>query len=224
MGIDSGDGFARITRAFGKSRERLARIAGRFTRVFRNEPAKPRHGADCNLPFMSNVNLDQAPEGEPVTPTAPPEESLFDQLQSDMQRFRDLALRTQADFENYRKRAIREKEDAIKYANASLLERIIPMIDNFEFGLQAARAEGSQAVITGLEMVAKQFQEFLASAGVETVDAEGKPFDPNLHEAVGHEASETVPEGNVIRQLRKGYKLRDRLLRPANVFVSKGKA
>jgi len=164
-------------------------------------------------------------EKQPETAqVAAPEENPLEALQADMERFRDLALRTQADFENYRKRAIRDKEDAIKYANASLMERLIPVIDNFEFGIQAARSEGSQAVLVGLEMVAKQFQEFLTSAGVETVEAEGKPFDPNLHEAVGHEASDTVPEGVVIRQLRKGYKLRDRLLRPANVFVSKGKA
>ena len=184
---------------------------------------------------MSNANLKKEPEptpptpleageAEPVTAISTPEENPFEQLQSDMERFRDLALRTQADFENYRKRAIREKEDAIKYANAALIERLIPVIDNFEFGIQAARAEGSQAVLVGLEMVAKQFQEFLTSVGVETVDAEGKAFDPNLHEAVGHEASDTVPEGAVIRQLRKGYKLRDRLVRPANVFVSKGRA
>lgn len=179
---------------------------------------------------MSNQNLDQEPESakgasaEASAETAVAEENPFDQLQSDMQRFRDLAMRTQADFENYRKRAIREKEDAIKYANASLIERLIPIIDNFEFGLQAANSEGSKAVIIGLEMVAKQFQEFLTSSGVEVVDAEGKAFDPNFHEAVGQEASDTVPEGIVIRQLRKGYKLRDRLIRPANVFVSKGKA
>ena len=179
--------------------------------------------------FMSNENLkkEPAPEKPEAKETAPPavaEENPCDQLQSDLDRFRDLAMRTQADFDNYRKRAIREKEEAIKYANASLLERLIPIIDNFEFGLQAARAEGSQAVLIGLEMVAKQFQEFLVASGVETIDAEGKPFDPNLHEAVGNEASDTVPEGTVLRQLRKGYKLRDRLIRPANVFVSKGKA
>ena len=175
---------------------------------------------------MNNENLKENPEAEaaakdPATSVA--EENPFEQLQSDLMRFRDLAMRTQADFENYRKRAIREKEEAIKYANASLIERLIPVIDNFEFGIQAARAEGSQAVLVGLEMVAKQFQEFLTSVGVEAVEAEGQPFDPNLHEAVGHEASKTVPEGTVIRQLRKGYKLRDRLIRPANVFVSKGK-
>lgn len=179
---------------------------------------------------MSNENLapeetEQPAPAEAVTPATPAvEENPFDQLQADMERFRDLAMRTQADFENYRKRALRDKEEAIKYANASLIERLIPVLDNFEFGIQAARNEGSQAVLVGLEMVAKQFQEFLASVGVEPVEAEGKAFDPNLHEAVGNEASDTVPEGDVVRQLRKGYKLRDRLIRPANVFVSKGKA
>ena len=181
---------------------------------------------------MSNENLNEAPETvqggeaptEVVAEVVTPEENPFEQLQTDMERFRDLAMRTQADFENYRKRAIREKEEAIKYANASLMERLIPILDNFEFGIQAARTEGNPAVLVGLEMVAKQFQEFLASAGVEVIEAEGKPFDPNLHEAVGQESSDTVPEGAVIRQLRKGYKLRDRLIRPANVFVSKGKA
>lgn len=177
---------------------------------------------------MSNTNLNPEPETPGAQPAeaaaAAPEENPMEQLQADMERFRDLAMRTQADFENYRKRTVREKEDAIKYANASLFEKLIPLLDNFELGLQAARAEGSQGVLVGFEMVSKQFQEFLTSNGVEPVDAEGQPFDPNLHEAMGTEASDTVPEGIVIRQLRKGYKLRDRLLRPATVFVSKGKA
>ena len=146
------------------------------------------------------------------------------QLQADMERFRDLAMRSQADFENYKKRSQRMQEDAVKYANAVLIERLIPVLDNFELGLQAARAEGSQGVVLGFELVGKQFQEFLSASGVEPVEAEGKPFDPNFHEAMAHEPSDTVPEGIVIRQLRKGYTLRDRLLRAANVVVSKGKA
>lgn len=180
---------------------------------------------------MSNENLKEKPAQEtpaanPENPMPAAEESILDleQLQADVDRFRDLAMRAQADFENYRKRAIREKEDAIKYANLALFERLIPLLDNFELGLQAARAEGSQGVLVGFEMVSKQFQEFLAANGVEAIEAEGQPFDPNLHEAMGSEPSETVPEGGVTRQMRKGYKLRDRLIRPATVFVSKGKA
>ena len=172
---------------------------------------------------MSNDNEPKEQTTEPAAATTEGEENPFAQLQGDLDRFRDLAMRTQADFENYRKRSLREKEEAVKYANAAFLERLIPVIDNFEFGLQAARAEGSQAVLIGFEMVSKQLQDFLTSSGVEVIDAEGKPFDHNLHEALGAEENEIVPEGNVVRQLRKGYRLRDRLIRPANVFVSKGK-
>ena len=151
------------------------------------------------------------------------EDSLLTQLQGDLERFRDLALRSQADFENFRKRAAREKDDAIKYANASFLERLIPILDNFELGLNAARANAADSpILAGMDMVAKQLSEFLTSSGVEPVNGEGQHFDPNLHEAVAQEESAAVPEGFVIRQLRRGYKLRDRLLRPATVVVSKG--
>ena len=153
----------------------------------------------------------------------PTEDSLLGQLQTDLDRFRDLALRSQADFENFRKRAAREKEDAVKYANASFLERLIPILDNFELGLNAARGSAAESpILAGMDMVAKQLNDFLLSSGVEPVNGEGQPFDPNLHEAVAHEESATVAEGVVVRQLRRGYKLRDRLLRPATVVVSKG--
>jgi molecular chaperone GrpE len=150
-------------------------------------------------------------------------DALLGQLQADLERFRDLALRSQADFDNFRKRATREKEEAVKYANVSLLERLIPIVDNFELGLAAARgsAEGS-AIILGLDMVGKQLADFLTQCGVEPVAAEGQKFDPNQHEAFAQEESATVHEGGVVRQLRKGYRLKDRLLRPAAVVVSKG--
>jgi molecular chaperone GrpE len=144
-------------------------------------------------------------------------------LQADLDRFRDLALRSQADFDNFKKRAAREKEEAIKYANSSLLERLIAIVDNFELGLSAARSEGEQSPIySGMSMVLKQLTDFLADNGLQGVDAEGQKFDPNLHEAIAHEPNEHTPEGKVIRQLRRGYKLRDRLLRPAAVVVSSG--
>ena len=145
-------------------------------------------------------------------------------LQGDLDRFRDLALRTQADFENYKKRAAREREDAIKYANSSLLERLVAIVDNFELGLSAAREEGEKSPIyAGMSMVLKQLSDFLSENGLQPIDALGKKFDPNLHEAIGHEPSDKVPEGNVIRQTRRGYRLKDRLLRPAAVFVSSGR-
>ena len=146
-------------------------------------------------------------------------------LQADLDRFRDLALRSQADFENYKKRCAREKDEAIKYANSSLLERLIPIVDNFELGLLAARGEGEQSPIySGMSLVLKQLNDFLADNGLQPIEAVGQKFDPNLHEAIAHEPSKEVPENNVIRQTRRGYRFKDRLLRPSSVVVSSGAA
>jgi molecular chaperone GrpE len=144
-------------------------------------------------------------------------------MQADLDRFRDLALRSQADFDNYKKRATREKEEAIKYANSSLLERLIAIVDNFELGLSAAKSEGEQSPIySGMSMVLKQLSDFLAENGLQPIDAEGEKFDPNLHEAIAREPSPQVPGGVVLRQMRRGYRLKDRLLRPSSVVVSSG--
>src|SRR4249919_2345797 len=138
-------------------------------------------------------------------------------LQADLDRFRDLALRSQADFDNYKKRAAREKEDAVKYANSSLLQRLVSILDNFELGLAAAKTQAQESPIySGMVLVQKQLNDLLAENGLEPIEAEGKRFDPNLHEAIGHEPSESR-EGTVIRQARRGYRLKDRLLRPARV-------
>jgi molecular chaperone GrpE len=146
-------------------------------------------------------------------------------LQSDLDRFRDLAARSQADFENYKKRAAREREEAIKYANTSLLERLVAIVDNFELGLSAARNEGEQSpIFSGMNMVLKQLNDFLSDNGLQAIDAAGQPFDPNLHEAIAHEQSDEIPEEHVIRQTRRGYRFKDRLLRPATVVVSSGPA
>jgi len=143
-------------------------------------------------------------------------------LQADLDRFRDLALRSQADFENYKKRCAREKEDAVKYANSSLLERLVAIVDNFELGLEAARDESEESPIySGMTLVLKQLRDFLAENGLQAIEAEGKQFDPNLHEAIAHEPSR-FSEGTVVRQTRRGYRFKDRLLRPASVVVSSG--
>ncbi len=162
-------------------------------------------------------------QDEPATPTPDEKGENAVDPATETEKFRDLALRTAADFDNYRKRAVREKDEAIRYANNSLLQDLLPVMDNFELGLEAARsAPGADAILQGLGMVARQFRDFLASAGLEEIPTEGAEFDPNLMEAVGHEADAAVAEGLVLRQTRRGYKLRERLLRPASVVVSKG--
>ena len=135
----------------------------------------------------------------------------------------DRLLRQTADFENYKKRATREKQDATKYAIESLLQKLIPVVDNFEAALAAASGPNASAesLQTGVNMIYTQLKSALADSGLEEVDAANKPFDPNFHEAVSQQETADVPEGQVIQQLRKGYKLRDRLIRPATVIIAK---
>jgi molecular chaperone GrpE len=171
------------------------------------------------------MSTDITPETAPDMNDPASEQALLDQLRGDLDRFRDLAMRSAADLENYRKRAAREKEDAVKYANSAFLERLVPILDNFELGLGAAKNDpATAAIVAGLEMVGRQLQDFLTACGVEPVAAEpGTVFDPNVHEAIGQQEHATIAEGAVIQQLRRGFKLRDRLLRPATVLISKGK-
>src|SRR5882724_686860 len=133
-------------------------------------------------------------------------------------------LRTTADFENFKKRVTREKQEAIRYANEGLLQKLVPVLDNFDMALSAAQTgqtEAAQSLQAGINMIYQQMKSALVEAGLEEVDAAGKTFDPNLHEAVSQAETTEVPEGQVVQQLRKGYKLRDRLLRPATVVVAK---
>jgi molecular chaperone GrpE len=159
-------------------------------------------------------------EGEPVE-GAPVED--LEKLRADLLKFQDLALRSQADLDNFRKRMLREKEESIRYANAGLLEKLLPVLDSFELGLQAAaQSEQAAELHQGFSLVQKQLQDFLREQGVEPIEAVGAVFDPNLHEAVSQMTSADHPEGQVCQQIRKGYRLRERLLRPAMVIVSKG--
>ena len=175
---------------------------------------EPERSAAANSAFAPAAAMGAADRGELEDPTA--------RLQADLDRFRDLALRSQADFENYKKRAAREKEEAIKYANSSLLERLVTIVDNFELGLEAAKGEGERsAVYSGMTLVLKQINDFLTENGLQPIEAEGKKFDPNLHEAIAHQPSD-LPEGTIIRQTRRGYRFKDRLLRPSQVVVSRG--
>lgn len=174
---------------------------------------------------MTHSAQPEAEDADATVEAASAEAPEFQALREDFEKFKDLYIRSQADLDNYRKRAVREREDAIRYANLSLLERLLPVLDNFELGLDAARQSGgADGILQGMAMVQKQLQDFLRDSGVESIDAVGAPFDPNFHEALGQEASDEAPEGTVLRQLRRGYKLKDRLLRPSAVMVSKGPA
>ena len=153
----------------------------------------------------------------------PADDGEIAELKNQAAHLQDQLLRVSADFDNYKKRAARERQEASKFAQESLLQRLIPVLDNFDMAQAAGQAQNTtlQSLQAGIGMVQQQLKSVLNEAGLEELDATGKAFDPNLHEALSQEESAEVAEGHVLRQLRKGYKLRDRLLRPASVVVAK---
>jgi len=133
-------------------------------------------------------------------------------------------VRERADLENHKKRAARERQEAARFGTEALLRDLLPAVDNLE---RAVRAVGSGAaessLAIGVQLVLKALLDTLQRHGVERVTVEGEPFDPTRHEAVAHVESETHPASHVVEEHQSGYRLHDRLLRPALVTVSKGK-
>jgi molecular chaperone GrpE len=184
----------------------------------------------------SNVQIEEQPAAtappaaaepllpvEPATVTAEQLKELKERAAKADENWERL-VRTTADFDNFRKRAAREKQEAIKYANESLLQKLLPVMEHLDMALTAAQAAGpqpGQSLQAGVSMISQQLRNVLAESGLEEVEALGKPFDPNLHEALSQQETADVPEGQVVQQLRKGYKFRERLLRPASVVVAK---
>ena len=171
----------------------------------------------------NSVEEQASQETQPSPETAPAEESAevdpWEQLEAEAAKWKEVSLRTAAEMDNLRKRTARDREDAIRFANQRLLEELLPVIDNFEMGMQAASQDQKSMIYIGMDMVRRQLNEFLTNQGVEEINATGQ-FDPNLHDAVSSEEAEGE-EGQILKVTRRGFRLRDRLLRPASVIVSK---
>jgi molecular chaperone GrpE len=182
-----------------------------------------KSAADLALERAAEAKADDSPEQAQLSSILQKE---LDELREQAAKGKDhwdRLLRAQADLENYRKRVARERQDLIKTANEKLLSELLAPLDHFEMGLQSVQKNDKDPLRQGMEMVLAQFKQFLKSQGVTEIDAVGQKFDPALHEAVAEQESDS-PEGQVIQQLRKGYRLQDKLLRPASVIVSKGKS
>jgi molecular chaperone GrpE len=132
-------------------------------------------------------------------------------------------LRVTADFENFKKRAARERDDARRSATESVISRFLPVIDNFDMALIAANQPNASvdSLKVGVGMIQGQLKNVFGESGVEEVQALGLQFDPSIHDAVSQQETLDLPEGQVVQVVRKGYKMRDRLLRPASVVVAK---
>ncbi|MFP3941734.1 MAG: nucleotide exchange factor GrpE [Thermoanaerobaculia bacterium] len=142
----------------------------------------------------------------------------IDRLERELADLRDRSMRTLADFDNYRKRAERERQELRRYALLEPLRDVLEVVDNLE---RAASAGGSaEDLKQGVEMIVRQLQDFLRRHGVSTIESRGEVFDPAVHEAVSRRESEEVSEPVVDEEYQRGYRLHDRLLRPARVVVA----
>ncbi|MEX0793771.1 MAG: nucleotide exchange factor GrpE [Pirellulaceae bacterium] len=148
-----------------------------------------------------------------------------EQLKKQLADAEKRVLIAHADLDNYRKRARREREDDLKYAAVPLLIELLPVIDNLQRAIQAVpESEQSSGIVQGVKMVEKQLHDAISRRGVETIQAEGQPFDPNHHEAILQQPSADVPPGTVLQQTQVGYRLHDRVIRPSQVIVSSAPA
>jgi molecular chaperone GrpE len=152
-------------------------------------------------------------------PAAAPDQD--DALRRERDTLQDRLLRTAAEFDNYRKRIERERREWTEYAGADILTDMLPIVDDLERALQAPTTGDVEAYRRGVELIHKQMTDLLRKRGVKTIDAVGTQFDPRVHEAVMQEVSADHKEGEVMAELRRGYTLGDRLLRPAVVKVAK---
>lgn len=143
------------------------------------------------------------------------------ELQKKYDELNNQYIRLAADFDNYRKRQAQERESLLKYGAENTLKKIIEVLDNFERGAKANETvEDCEKVKESFNLVHKQLLDVLSKAGLEVIEAEGQEFDPNFHEAVMQTPTSEYPEHTIIAELQKGYKLEDRVLRPALVNVA----
>jgi len=144
-----------------------------------------------------------------------------EQAERDRDELRDLAQRTRADFENYQKRMQRDLTQERRYAQGPLAADLLPALDNLDRATAAAKQAGETGpLVQGVAMVQSQVLDALRRHGIMRIEAQGQPFDPNLHQAVMQQPSDGVSPGTILQVLEQGYKIHDRVLRPARVVVS----
>ena len=165
---------------------------------------------------------DQAPESTESADAST--SSATEVLKAELAAANDRNLRLMAEFDNFRRRSAKEQLELIETANGKLLEKLSEVQDNFERAFASEnKAKDLEAFEKGMQMIYNQFAKILTDAGLEQIDPTGAEFDPNCHEALMQQPSETVPEGHVVTVFQKGYKLKNKILKTAKVIVSSGK-
>lgn len=175
-----------------------------------------------NVPGTEAPEADAQQEHPAVESDLTPEEEM-EGLRRDLQEANDRYTRARAEIDNYRKRTQREFADIRTTTKAGTIEEFLTVFDHFQLAMNHAETSGDTATLKqGMDMILKEFERAFQNLGVEQISAEGQPFDPAQHHAVAEENSENVPAGTVVREWKHGYRLGDRLIRPASVVVSKG--
>lgn len=146
-------------------------------------------------------------------------ETELDRLRSERATYLDRLARLQAEFDNYRKRSAREQQEFREYALADALKQFLPMLDSLDRAIKTENADASD-FRSGIELIDRQFHDVLSKLGVEPIEAAGQSFDPNLHQAIQMVETDEVADNHVVDEMQRGYRLRDRLLRPAMVRVA----
>jgi molecular chaperone GrpE len=167
--------------------------------------------SDDGEDVQQQAQLDEEQERDPV-----------EEAKAEVSRIRDQLLRTAADYDNFRKRSRREISDAERRAREDLLRDLLPVFDNLERASKHAEtASDVKSLSDGIAMVMRQFLDTLGKLGIERIETAGQSFDPSMHEAIQHMETAEAPPGRVIAEVQSGYRLGDRLLRPAMVVVAK---
>jgi molecular chaperone GrpE len=177
-----------------------------------------KHNAEADAPMQLDVEHEL-----PTTESAEAQpDAEFEKLRNERDQYLDRLARLQAEFDNFRKRTAREQLEYRDYAVAEALKSFLPILDSLD---RASKSEVSdvEQIRSGIELIDRQFHDALAKLGVQPIPAEGQPFDPNFHQAIQMEDTDEAPDNTVIGELQRGYKIKDRLLRPAMVRVARGK-
>lgn len=171
------------------------------------------------MTMESEQHEGQEPHEEPAAPSTPTASAESEQLLKDAE---DRLLRTQAELENFRKRSRREYEDAQKYREIDLLRDLLPVLDNVVRAIEASEKTADvESLKSGFRMTAQQIEKLLEAHGCKTIETDGQPFDPAVHDAILQQAVPTAKPGTIVGTASRGYRLHDRVVRPAQVIVAK---
>jgi molecular chaperone GrpE len=171
--------------------------------------------------MTSRKHPHEPPESGQSDPSVALYQGKIAELESEVAELKDKYLRLAADFDNYKKRSRQEQMDTIQHASTELIGRLLPVLDDMQNVLDHKPEGLDESWAKGLELSVRKLEEALGTHGLQAIESVGARFDPKMHEAVGHEESTEHPEDTVVSELRRGYRIRDRVVRPALVKVAR---